>query len=157
MPRFTPKALFKSFAFAEAITWTFLISGLILRATIGIPAELFTVIGGTHGAVFLGYAVIAALVGVNNRWSVGRIIGGAALAIVPYATIPFERIVEKRGLLIGNWRTEKSADPADATWFDGLFRWFIKRPALLFVVLVLVVAVIFATLLTRGPPGGSKE
>jgi hypothetical protein len=79
------------------------------------------------------------------------------LAIVPFATVPFERFVSKRGLLDGQWRTEKSADPRDQNWFDTLFRWFIKRPVLLFVVLLVVVAIIFATLLYLGPPGGSKN
>lgn len=155
--KLTPKRLFKVLALAEAVTWTLLISGLIARATIGIPAELFTLVGGTHGFVFLSYGVMAALVGVNNRWHIARTVLAVALAIVPFATVPFERFVNKRGLLEGAWRTEKSSDPRDQNWFDSLFRWFIKRPILLFLVLAVVVAIIFATLLYLGPPGGSKN
>ncbi|MFM1796164.1 MAG: hypothetical protein RLZZ340_841, partial [Actinomycetota bacterium] len=105
-------------------------------------------------AMFLGYAVIASLVGVNNRWHVGRIVLGVALAIVPFATLPFERNVEDKGLLAGNWRREASTDPRDNNWFDRLFRWFLNRPALLAVTMLLVVSAIFATLLVIGPPGG---
>lgn len=155
--KLTPKRLFKVLALAEAVTWTLLISGLIARATIGIPSELFTLVGGTHGFVFLSYGVMAALVGVNNRWHIARTVLAVALAIVPFATVPFERFVNKRGLLEGAWRTEKSLDPRDQNWFDALFRWFIKRPILLFLVLAVVVAIIFATLLYLGPPGGSKN
>jgi hypothetical protein len=57
--RIQPKSLFKFFAVAEMFTWALLITGLILRATVGIPAELFTLFGGTHGLTFLGYGVEA--------------------------------------------------------------------------------------------------
>jgi integral membrane protein len=153
----TPRALFRRFAFAEAVTWTLLIGGLIARATVGVPSELFTVIGGLHGAVFLGYAVVASITGVNQRWGFWRTVLASALAIVPYATIPFEMSVERSGRLKGGWRREHSGDARDDHWFDRLFRWFIIRPALLAIVMLLVVSVIFATLLLIGPPGGSPK
>ncbi len=148
----SPKRLFVFFAIAEAITWTLLLGALLLRAVAEIPSLAITVVGGTHGAVFLGYGVTAALVGVNQRWSLGRIIGGISLAVVPYATVPFERATLRRGLVEGGWRTIATSDPRDAHWFDRLFRWFIARPALLVVTLVAVVATIFAVLVSLGPP-----
>ena len=148
----TPRRLFVFFATAEAVTWTLLLGALLTRVFIDVPAPLVTAVGGTHGAVFLGYGVTAALVGVNQRWSLGRIIGGIALAIVPYATIPFERAAIRRGLVEGEWRTRASSDVRDNHWFDRLFRWFIARPALLVVTLLAVVAVIFTVLVSLGPP-----
>ena len=150
----TPGRLFRIFAVSEAITWTLLLGGLAIRAIFGAPPVLLTVVGGIHGAVFLGYGVIAALVGVNNRWGLWRTVGGIALAIVPYATIPFELRVAKSGLLVGAWRREVTSDPRDQHWFDRLFRWFLNRPILLAVVLVTVIVAIFASLLIIGPPGG---
>ena len=150
----TPGRLFRIFAVSEAITWTLLLGGLAIRAIFGAPPILLTVVGSIHGAVFLGYGVIAALVGVNNRWGLGRTVGGIALAIVPYATIPFELRVAKLGLLDGAWRREMTADPRDQHWFDRLFRWFLNRPVLLAIVLVVVIVAIFASLLIIGPPGG---
>ena len=150
----TPKKLFRLFALAEAVTWTLLIGGLILRATVGVPSVAFTIVGGLHGAVFLTYAVIASITGVNQRWGFGRTVLGVVLAIVPYATIPFELYVQRSGKLEGNWRREHSGDSRDDHWFDRLFRWFIIRPALLTLVMFAVVAAIFATLLVIGPPGG---
>ena len=150
----TPKKLFRLFALAEAVTWTLLIGGLILRATVGVPSVAFTIVGGIHGAVFLTYAVIASITGVNQRWGFGRTVLGVVLAIVPYATIPFELYVQRTGKLEGNWRREHSGDSRDDHWFDRLFRWFIIRPALLSFVMFAVVAAIFATLLVIGPPGG---
>jgi integral membrane protein len=150
----TPKKLFRLFALAEAVTWTLLIGGLILRATVGVPSLAFTIVGGIHGAVFLTYAVIASITGVNQRWGFGRTVLGVALAIVPYATIPFELYVQRTGKLEGNWRREHSGDARDDHWFDRLYRWFIIRPALLTLVMFAVVAAIFAALLLVGPPGG---
>jgi integral membrane protein len=150
----SPRKAFLTFAFGEALTWSLLLGGLAFRALVGLPQPVITVIGGLHGAMFLGYAVIASLVGVNNRWHVGRIVLGVALAIVPFATLPFERNVEEKGLLAGNWRRESSTDPRDDNWFDRLFRWFLNRPVLLAITMLLVVSAIFAALLIVGPPGG---
>jgi integral membrane protein len=150
----TPRKLYKTLAFAEGVTWTLLIAGLVIRAAVGAPQLLLTVVGGIHGLVFLAYGVCSALVGVNQRWGFWRTALAVVLAIVPYATIPFERAVEKRGRLDGNWRTEATDDARDTFWFDRLFRWFLKRPALLVMALAAVVAAIFAALLIIGPPGG---
>ena len=147
-----PKDLFVVFAIAEAVTWTLLILGLLAKAFTSIAPIVVTVIGGIHGLVFLGYGVTAALVGVNQRWSTGKIILGIALAIVPYATIPFERVQLKKQTLEGEWRTTASEHPKDNSWFDRLFRWFINRPLLLVLALLAVIAAIFATLLLVGPP-----
>ena len=150
----TPKKLFRLFALAEAVTWTLLIGGLILRATVGVPSIAFAIVGGLHGAVFLAYGVIASLTGVNQRWGLGRTVLAVALAIVPYATIPFELAVQRSGKLDGDWRREHSGDARDDHWFDRLYRWFIIRPALLTIVMFAVVTAIFAVLLMAGPPGG---
>lgn len=150
----TPQRLFRRFAFAEAVTWTLLIAGLTVKATVGAPQLALTVVGGIHGAVFLTYAVIASITGVNQRWGFVRTAFGVALAIVPYATIPFEIYVERTGRLKGEWRREHSGDARDDHWFDRLYRWFIVRPALLALVMILVVSAIFSALLIIGPPGG---
>ena len=147
-----PKTLFRIVATAEAITWAGLISGLIIRATGNAPEWLIPLVGGAHGFTFLSYGVLAALVGVNQRWPVLRIFLGISLAIVPFATVPFERTVAKRGYLSGAWRTEKSDDPSDQGWFDGLFRWFITRPIVLIAVLLAGVIVVYNILLILGPP-----
>jgi len=148
----TPKSLFRLFAVAEVVTWALLLSALVIRATAGLGSEVFFVVGASHGFTFLGYGVTAVLVGINQRWSVGRLILGVVLAIVPFATVPFDRSVERKGLLEGPWRVAKSDDPRDHNWFDSLFRWFIARPLLLLLVLVSFVVSLFSFLLFLGPP-----
>lgn len=150
----SPRSLYKAFALSEGVTWALLLGGLAFRAAFGAPQLVLTVIGGIHGAVFLGYAVSAALVGVNNRWAFGRTVLAIALAIIPFATVPFEISAERKGRLEGEWRRTKSADARDNKWFDSLYRWFINRPVLLAIAMLLVVAAIFAALLFIGPPGG---
>ena len=147
----TPKKLFNIFAKAEAVTWTLLITALILRAT-GFDPVAVAVAGSIHGAVFLGYAVTAALTGVNQRWGFGKTTLAVALAIVPYGTIPFEMRVAKNGSLDGSWRTAVSEDPRDKGFIDRLFRWFIARPVILVVVIVVGLTAIFSLLVTLGPP-----
>ncbi|SCX15340.1 DUF3817 domain-containing protein [Candidatus Aquiluna sp. UB-MaderosW2red] len=149
--RFAPKPLFTFVATGEVITWAILITGLIFRA-VGVDPIVVTIGGSIHGAMFLSYGVIAALVGVNQRWKTSRTISAVALAIVPFATLPFERSLAKKKLLEGEWRTSKSDDPKDEGWFDSLFRWFIGRPFLLILAMAVVVSIIFLTLLWLGSP-----
>jgi len=146
----TPKLLFRIVAFAEAVTWTLLISALISRA-VGGP-DFVTIAGGIHGFVFLSYAAVSLLVGIDRRWKAGAVVGAVAAAIVPYATIPVEIAVQRRGMLEGDWRREDTGD--DRTPLDALVRWFVRRPVVLAVVAVLAVIALFVTLLIIGPPGG---
>lgn len=147
-----PKGIFRIAATAEAITWALLLSGLAIRAAGVAPEWLIPTVGGMHGFTFLSYGVLAALVGVNQRWRFRKIFLGVALAIVPFATVPFERSVAKSGSLLGAWRITKSDDPRDDHWFDSLFRWFIARPLVLVVVLLAGVVIVFNVLLFLGPP-----
>ena len=147
-----PKQLFLLFAKGEAVTWTLLISALIIRAAGDPIPHVVTIAGSIHGAVFLGYAVTALLVGINQRWSFGKLALAVGLAIVPFATIPFERKLIRTSALEGTWRTAKSEDPRDDFFIDAIFRWFIARPIVLLAVLLVAVPAVFAFLLFLGPP-----
>ena len=151
---FTPRKLYFVLAIAEACTWTLLITGLILRATTGIDQTLFTTIGGLHGLVFISYGATSILIAFNQRWGFWLGLLAVITAILPYATIPFELVQAKRGALEGPWRTQESDDPRDAKALDRLFRWFLARPMLLILVIVLAIVAVFSTLLFLGPPGG---
>jgi hypothetical protein len=92
------------------------------------------------------------LVAVNQRWPLTRGAVAVMLAIVPFATVPFEKYLEKRQLLNGDWRTERSNHPLDKTKFDQLFRWFINHPVILVLSLIVSVIALFSFLLWLGPP-----
>ena len=151
----SPKRLFRTLAVAEAVTWTILIGAMILKYGAGVDAAVL-VGGSIHGFVFLAYAFTGVLVGVNQRWSVGLIAFAVLTAIVPYATIPFELWLIRRGRLDGEWRHERSDHPADGNWVNRMLRWFLARPVLLAVVAAVGIAAVFATLLVIGPPGGRE-
>jgi integral membrane protein len=151
---FTPRKLYRVLAIAEAITWTLLITGLIVRATSEIDATLFTTVGAVHGFVFISYGATAILVAINQRWHFGLGLLAVVTAIIPYATIPFELVIERRGLLAGAWRLTKTDDPRDNHLFDRFVRWFLNRPALLVTAIVVTIVLVFTILLTAGPPGG---
>ena len=151
----SPKRLFRALAFAEAVTWTILIVAMILKYAAGVDAAVL-VGGSIHGFVFLAYAFAAVLVGVNQRWHLGLIAFAVLTAIVPYATIPFEVWLMRRGRLEGEWRREAGEHPADGSWVNRMLRWFLARPVLLTVVAAIGIAVVFSALLVIGPPGGRE-
>lgn len=149
----TPLSLFRTLAIAEAISWTLLITGLILRATADLAIAV-TIGGGIHGFVFLSYGVTAVLVAKNQRWGAGPTVIAVGSAIVPYATIPTELWLHRSGRLDGAWRLDATSDPRDDAWHDRLMRWFLRRPWVLAVILAAGVVVVFTILLLVGPPGG---
>lgn len=148
-----PHSLFRALAIAEAISWTLLIAGLVARAATGWALGV-TVGGGIHGFVFLSYAATAILVALNNRWRVWPTVVALVSAVVPYATIPAELWLQRTGRLAGAWRLDETGDRRDATWYDRLMRWFLRRPWVLAALIALAVVVLFVVLLILGPPGG---
>ncbi|PWC06141.1 DUF3817 domain-containing protein [Mycetocola zhujimingii] len=155
----SPRLFYRTLAFAEAVTWTLLILGLLMKY-VWVPGEVGDLgvrVGGTiHGFVFLAYAMTAVLVGLNQRWSIGLIALGVVTAVVPYATIPFDLWADRTGRLNGEWRRTETDHPGDKTWIDRLLRWFLNHPVILIVLFVVALVVIFATLLLVGPPGGDR-
>lgn len=147
----TPKQLFRTAAFAEAVTWTLLITALVVRATTGFAPGV-TIAGGIHGFVFLSYGATAVLLAVNQRWHPGVAATAIASAIVPYATIPVEIWLARSGRLVGQWRREATDDPRDRTWIDRTMRWFLLRPLVLVALIVVAVVLLFVVLLSAGPP-----
>jgi integral membrane protein len=151
----SPKRLFRALALAEAVTWTILVVAMILKYAAGV--DWAVLVGGSiHGFVFLAYAFAAVLIGVNQRWSLGIIAFAVLTAIIPYATIPFEMRLVRRGRLDGDWRHERTEHPADDNWVNRMLRWFLARPVLLTVLAVAGIAAVFTVLLVIGPPGGRE-
>lgn len=152
--RMTPRTFYRAVAVAESITWTLLIIGMLLKYVAGLGALPVLIGGSIHGFVFIAYALAAVLIGVNQRWSVQQIVFAVASAIVPYATIPFDIWLDRRGKLDGDWHRIATDDPRDRTWVRRLLRWFIGHPAILITVFVVGIVVIMCALLIVGPPGG---
>lgn len=149
----SPLNLFRVLAVAEAVSWTLLIAGLIIRATTDLAIAV-TVGGGIHGFVFLSYGATAVLVAKNQRWGAWPTVVAIGSAIVPYATIPTELWLHRSGRLDGAWRLAETEDPRDRAWHDRLLRVLLRRPWVLALLIAAAVIVIFVVLLTVGPPSG---
>lgn len=145
----SPRTLFRSFAIAEMFTWAGLIAALILRAFEVV--NLVPVAGGLHGFVFLCYSTTTVFVWVNQRWRFSLGLAGLLLAIVPFATVPFELSVDRRGLLNGGWRLAPGGETPRG-FVEHVQAWVLRHPILSTVLLVLFVAAVFIVLLRLGPP-----
>lgn len=149
----TPFRLFRAFAILEAISWTLLLLGLLLRAAADFPIGV-TIGGAIHGFVFLSYGATVILVAKNNRLRPWPTIVALVSAVIPYATIPTEVWLHRTGRLAGEWRLEATDDPRDGLWHDRLLRWFLARPWVLAALIVVALVVLYTVLLIIGPPGG---
>ena len=146
----TPRTLYLRLALAEMVTWTLLILGMIGKYAFGL--EWATTVGGSiHGFVFLCYAVTTVAVWIDKRWSFGTGVLGLASAIIPYATYPFERSVQRRGLLAGPWRLGKDGE-SPRSRPERLLATALRSPILALIVTVIVVAIVFTLLLVAGKP-----
>lgn len=130
-------------------TWAGLIVALILR---GLDVtNIVPIAGGIHGFVFLCYSATTIFVWVNQRWKFGLGFTGLILAIVPFATVPFEIAVDRRGLLRGGWRLAPGGDTPRG-FVEHVQAWVLRHLLLSIVLVVLLVTALFVTLLWLGPP-----
>ena len=150
----SPRQLFQLLAVAEAISWTLLIIGMLLKYAVQTTDVGVSIGGAVHGFVFLAYVAAALVIALNQRWST-RVIGLVLVsAVLPYATIPAERRLERENLLDGGWRIAPSDDPRDTSRLNrGLF-YVLNHPILSFVVAIGAVTIVFFLLLLVGPPVG---
>jgi integral membrane protein len=150
----SPRQLFRVLAIAEAISWTLLILGMLLKYVAKTTDVGVSIGGAVHGFVFLAYIAAALVIALNQRWSV-RVIGMVLVsAVLPYATIPAERRLERENLLDGGWRTAATDDPRDGSRLNGWLFWVLNHPILSFVVAIGGVIIVFLLLLLIGPPVG---
>lgn len=145
----TPRLLFRIFATAEMITWAGLITALILRSAD--VTNIVPIAGGIHGFVFLSYATVTVFTWINQKWKPGIGLLGLLLAVLPFATVPFELYLDKRGLLNGGWRLAPDGD-APAGALEKAQAWVLAKPLLAGLLLLLAVTVLFVVLLLAGPP-----
>lgn len=150
----SPRALFRWLAVAETVTWTLLIVGMLLKYVFVVTDVGVTIGGAVHGFFFLAIAAASVVVAVNQRWGAGTTLAALASAVVPYASLPVERWLERRGALTGGWRREATDDPRDASLPSRMLRWALANTVLFATIAVVAVVAVFAALIVLGPPGG---
>jgi integral membrane protein len=147
----SPRTLFRSLAFAEAVTWTLLLIGLVLKYVTNTTDLGVRIGGGIHGFVFLCYTAVAAFTWINQKWSAGTGILAIASAVVPYATVPVEKSLDRRGLLDGGWRLAEGGETPSGA-LEQIQAWVLRKPWLALGIAVAGVAAVFSFLLFIGPP-----
>ncbi|WP_313822126.1 DUF3817 domain-containing protein [Citricoccus sp.] len=149
-----PRALYRVFATAEMFTWALLILAMVLKYS-GATEVLMPAAGGAHGFVFLCYCVVTVGVWINQRWGSGRGAAAVLLAVVPFATLPFERSLARRGEPDATWRLVdgRTGDLGPRGFWESLEAWVLRNVILAAVVTAVVVVVVFTLLLMAGPPG----
>ena len=91
--------LFAIAAFAEGLTWTGLLIGMVLKygtQTTDLGVWLF---GRLHGAAFLFYLVVTLVSAVRLRWPWWASILALLAAVPPLVTVPLEIWFRRIGLL----------------------------------------------------------
>lgn len=132
------------------VTWAGLITAILLR-TFNVTDALMPIAGGLHGFVFLSYCVITVFVWVDGKWKASVGVTGLVTAIIPFATLPFELIVDRKGLLARQWRLGAAGDEPKG-FIERVQAWVLKHPFLSLGIMIVGVAVVFSVLLWLGPP-----
>jgi integral membrane protein len=91
--------LFRVLAVAEAFSWAALLTGMYFK-WIARTSELGVEIAGPiHGALFIAYGVAALALWRLQRWPFLVAFLAGFSAVLPFATVLFERWAVKRGYL----------------------------------------------------------
>lgn len=149
--RFGPARLFRAVSIAEAITWTLLLIGMVLKYVTKTTELGVRVFGVMHGAVFLTYCVTTVLVWIDQRWSFKNGALGLLSAIPPFVTLLFDRRVESRGMLADTWRLRSTEGRG---FFEEAASWVVRHPVAGALLGLVMVAALFSVALILGPPIG---
>jgi integral membrane protein len=148
-PSWGPRRLHRLLARAEVVSWTLLLLGMVLKYGTGTTELGVRVGGGVHGFVFLAYALVTVLVGIDARWSPGRLLAGLGSAVAPYLSVVFEHSAERAGALPEHWRlrSEPGRGPVERLVGTAL-----RAPLPAALVALVALALVFTGLLAAGPP-----
>lgn len=147
----TPRTFFRIVAVAEAITWAFLLIAMFFKYVTQTTEALIPLAGGIHGFMFLVFLVGTVFVWINQRWTARTGVLGLVAAVVPLATVPFDRWLERHGMLDGGWRLAPRGETPQG-FFERVQAWVLRNPVVAILVAVTSVSVVFAALLIIGPP-----
>jgi integral membrane protein len=91
--------IFRVLALAEAFSWAALLAGMYFK-WIAKSTELGVEIAGPiHGALFIGYGLAALVLWRLQRWPFRVALFAGFSAVLPFATVLFERWAGGRGYL----------------------------------------------------------
>jgi integral membrane protein len=90
---------FRVIAFAEALSWLGLLTGMFFKYVVDAGEQGVHVFGPIHGTVFLTYVVVALLTWRSQRWSLPTAFVALASSVPPFCTVVFEEWARRTGRL----------------------------------------------------------
>ena len=90
---------FRVVAFAEAVSWLGLLTGMFFKYVVDAGERGVQVFGPIHGTVFLAYLVITLVTWRAQRWSVPVVVLALAASVPPFCTVLFEEWARRTGRL----------------------------------------------------------
>jgi len=90
---------FRVLAVAEAFSWAALLVGMFLKWVLKATELGVEIAGPIHGAFFIGYGVAALALWRQQRWPFRVALFAGLAAVLPFATVWFERWAGRRGHL----------------------------------------------------------
>jgi integral membrane protein len=92
-------AAFRVVAFAEALSWLGLLTGMFFKYVVDAGEQGVQVFGPIHGTVFLTYVVVTLLTWRSQRWSLPVALLALAASVPPFCTVVFEVWARRTGRL----------------------------------------------------------
>lgn len=86
-------------AVAEALSWLLLLAGMWRAYVSGDGRGGIELFGPIHGGIFVAFVVVTLVAAWTLRWSVWTTLFALAAAIPPLATVIFDVVASRRGLL----------------------------------------------------------
>jgi integral membrane protein len=90
---------FRVVAFAEALSWLGLLTGMFFKYVVDAGERGVHVFGPVHGTVFLTYVVVTLLTWRSQRWSPATALLALAASVPPFCTVLFEEWARRTGRL----------------------------------------------------------
>ncbi len=94
--------LFRILAIGEACSWAALLIGMFFKWVLQTTELGVEIAGPIHGALFIGYGVTALVLWRLQRWPFRVALFAGFSAVIPFATIGFERWADRHGYLTDN-------------------------------------------------------
>jgi integral membrane protein len=95
----TAATAFRVVAFAEALSWLGLLTGMFFKYVVDAGEQGVHVFGPIHGTVFLTYLVVTLVAWRAQRWSLPVALVALAASVPPFCTVLFEEWARRTGRL----------------------------------------------------------
>jgi integral membrane protein len=92
-------AAFRVVAFAEALSWLGLLTGMFFKYVVEAGDQGVRIFGPVHGTVFLTYLVVTLITWRAQRWPLHVALLALAASVPPFCTVVFEEWARRTGRL----------------------------------------------------------